>query len=91
MGRWRKNSVDLITGLRQHYNFTIIHSPGKIINQVLESKEIEHYEFPLDETPTPKKILISLNWLKTFKPNLIHSHLNRANLYLSISKPLAQM
>ena len=62
-GEVEKNSVDLITGLRQHPNL-IIHSPGKIINQVLESKEIEHYEFPLDETPTPKKIC---NFIKLVK------------------------
>ena len=89
-GRWgggEKNSVDLITGLRKYYNFATIHSPGKTINQVLESKEIEHYEFPLDETPTPKKIYNFIKLVKKLKPDLIHSHLNRANLFLSISKP----
>ena len=89
-GRWgggEKNCVDLISGLRNYYNFVLIHISGKSINHVLKHKEIKHYEFPLNETPTPKKIFDFIKLVKSFKPDLIHSHLNRANLYLSLAKP----
>jgi len=89
-GRWgggEKNCIDLITGLQNNYNFILIHSPGEAINYVLEGKKIKHYEFPLNETPTPKKIRTFIKLIKDLKPDLIHSHLNRANLYLSLAKP----
>ena len=89
-GRWgggEKNCIDIIRGLKNYYNFILIHAPGAALIQVLENRDIEHYEFPLNKPPSPKRIFNFVKLIKTFKPNLIHSHLNRANLYLSFAKP----
>tara|TARA_B100000674_G_scaffold491560_1_gene509756 strand:- start:600 stop:1670 length:1071 start_codon:yes stop_codon:yes gene_type:complete len=89
-GRWgggEKNCVDLITGLRGHFNFILIHSPGDTINRVLDKENIKHYEFPLHEPPSLNRIFNFIKLVKQLKPRLIHSHLNRANLYLSLAKP----
>tara|TARA_Y100000589_G_scaffold231756_1_gene219249 strand:- start:7847 stop:8941 length:1095 start_codon:yes stop_codon:yes gene_type:complete len=89
-GRWgggEKNCIDLISKLRHSFNFTVIHCPGEMISEILDKKKIRRYEFPLHKSPSPSKIYHFIKLIKKVKPYLIHSHLNRANLYLSLAKP----
>lgn len=92
--RWgggEKNCIDILMGLRNEFNFHLIHSPGTEIRNKLKDLNLVSHEFPLHLTPSPKRLNDFIKLVRQLRPSMIHSHLNRAQVYLSLSKPLLRV
>ena len=88
-GTWgggEKHCLDIINGLNPEFSFTLIHSPGEKIEKKLSNEAFERYEFPLHLFPTFNRLKDFVELIEQINPDLIHSHLNRAQLYLSFAK-----